>query len=149
MDVTVLCYIEDHDRYLMLYRNKKANDLNAGKYIGIGGHLEHGESPYDCLMREAYEETGLKLIDPCLRGIITYVIDDYDECAFLYTCKNFAGELGAGSEGELVFVQKGEVAKLPLWPGDKLMFSLLEERNDLFLLKLVYQNDELISATVQ
>lgn len=149
MDVTVLCYIEDRDRYLMLYRNKKENDLNAGKYIGIGGHLEHGESPYDCIIREAYEETGLRLIDPCLRGIITYVIDDYDECAFLYTCNKYEGELSDCSEGELVFVKKNEVTDLPLWPGDKLMFSLLEERNDLFLLKLVYQNEELKSATVQ
>ena len=41
MTKTVLCYIENEENeYLMIYRNKRENDSNEGKYLGIGGHIE-------------------------------------------------------------------------------------------------------------
>ena len=61
MKNTTLCYIRRGEDYLMLHRIKKENDLNHDKWIGIGGKFENKESPEDCLLREAYEETGLTL----------------------------------------------------------------------------------------
>ena len=58
---TTLCYIERDGCYLMLHRVKKKNDLNHDKWIGIGGKFEDKESPEDCILREAKEETGLTL----------------------------------------------------------------------------------------
>jgi hypothetical protein len=49
---TVLCYIERNNKYLMLLRNKRKNDLNEGKWLGIGGHIEYNEEPDDALIRE-------------------------------------------------------------------------------------------------
>ena len=63
MRKTTLCYIEKDDCYLMLLRNKKEVDENKGKWIGIGGKFEEGESPEECLLRETKEETGLTLLD--------------------------------------------------------------------------------------
>lgn len=40
MTTTTLCYIENDDKYLMLHRIKKQNDMNGGKWIGVGGHVE-------------------------------------------------------------------------------------------------------------
>ena len=57
MKLTTLCYIEQDGRYLMLRRVKKKADINAGKWIGVGGHFEEGESPEECLLREVREET--------------------------------------------------------------------------------------------
>ena len=45
MIVSTLCYIEDNGKYLMLLRNKKQKDVNKGKWIGVGGRIEPGESP--------------------------------------------------------------------------------------------------------
>ena len=59
MTITTLCYIENDDKYLMLHRVKKQNDINKGKWIGVGGHTEDQESPEECLLREVKEETGL------------------------------------------------------------------------------------------
>lgn len=146
--LTTLCYVQQGDRCLMLHRVKKKNDINKDKYIGIGGHLEHGEAPEECILREAREETGLALFHPRLRGIITYVIDDYDECTFLYTCDSFSGELKECSEGNLEWVQNDRITELPIWEGDRLMFRLLKEREDMFSLKLVYENDVLTAAAV-
>ena len=79
MKNTTLCYIEnDNDDYLMLYRNKKKNDPNAGKWIGIGGKFKEGESPEECLLREVYEETGLTLLEWKLRGIVTFVSNEWE-----------------------------------------------------------------------
>lgn len=143
---TTLCYVERDGQYLMLYRNKKQNDINGGKYIGIGGHLEHGETPDECIIREAYEETGLKLHNPRLRGLITFVIDDIDEYTFLYTCDDFDGELGECNEGELRWVNKEAVLELPLWEGDKEFLALLDSEESFFSLKLVYVKDKLIEV---
>ncbi|MDE6975995.1 MAG: NUDIX domain-containing protein, partial [Lachnospiraceae bacterium] len=59
--LTTLCYIEKDGKYLMLHRVSKKEDINQGKWIGVGGHFEGEESPEECLLREVYEETGLTL----------------------------------------------------------------------------------------
>ena len=61
MGMTTLCYIEKDNKYLMLHRIKKEHDINKDKWIGVGGHFEHGESPEDCMFREVMEETGLEI----------------------------------------------------------------------------------------
>ncbi|MBQ1371980.1 MAG: NUDIX domain-containing protein, partial [Oscillospiraceae bacterium] len=75
MKNTTLCYIEQDDAYLLLHRVKKENDLNRDKWIGIGGHFEENESPEECVLREAWEETGLRLTDWRYCGIVTFVSD--------------------------------------------------------------------------
>ena len=77
MLLTTLCYIENADSYLMLHRIKKKADVNKDKWIGIGGKFEKGESPEDCLLREAREETGLTLTDYRLRGVLTFICDPW------------------------------------------------------------------------
>ena len=147
---TTLCYLYGEKGVLMLHRTKKENDINKDKYIGVGGHLEHGESPEECVLREVKEETGLQMTSYRLRGIITFVIDEIDEITFLYTCDGWEGELSGEScdEGELVWIEKEKIEKLPIWPGDKIFFRLLSERENVFSLKLTYIHDELTEAAV-
>ncbi|MDO4512811.1 MAG: 8-oxo-dGTP diphosphatase [Lachnospiraceae bacterium] len=141
---TTLCYVEKDGKYLMLHRTKKEKDINKDKYIGIGGHIEHGETPNECIIREAREETGLRLINPRLRGLLTFVIDDMDEYTFLYTCTDFEGTLKECDEGDLEWIPKEKIKDLPLWEGDKIFFKMLEEKEDFFTLKLIYVNDKLV-----
>ena len=79
MKVTTLCYIEKDDSYLMLYRNKKENDQSQGKWLGVGGKMEEGESPDDCIVREVFEETGFRLVDYTCRGFVTFLSDVYED----------------------------------------------------------------------
>ena len=153
-ELTTLCYIEKDNKYLMLHRVKKENDINKDKYIGVGGHFEYGESPDECLLREVREETGLTLLSYKPRGIVTFIYGDATkpgerivEYMHLYTADEFEGELTNCDEGDLVWIEKSEVYNLPIWEGDKLFFKLLEEREDYFSLKLVYsETDELIQV---
>ena len=150
MKNTTLCYIEKDGAYLMLHRTKKINDENRDKWIGIGGKLENGESPYDCAKREIYEETGLIPNKLEYRGIVTFVSDKYGtEYMHLFYTDTFEGKLKEDcDEGELRFVKKEDVYALPSWEGDKIFLKLLDEKIPHFSLKLVYQGEKLISHTI-
>ncbi|CBK74856.1 ADP-ribose pyrophosphatase [Butyrivibrio fibrisolvens 16/4] len=149
MTLTTLCYLIKDNKYLMLHRTKKEQDINAGKYIGVGGHVEEGESPTDCIKREVKEETGLTLNSAKLRGYITFVMGDETEHAILFTSDDFDGTLRQDcDEGELVWVDIDEVTKLNLWEGDLAFMKLLKEREDFFSLKLVYDNQDNLLDTI-
>jgi len=142
---TTLCYIEKDGQYLMLYRNKKKNDFNEGKWIGVGGKFEEGEDPETCLLREVKEETGLTLNNYRLRGIITFRLnDDPTETMFLFTSDSYTGEISSCNEGELHWVDIDKVPSLNLWEGDKVFMKLLAENAPFFLLTLFYEGDNLV-----
>ncbi len=145
--LTTLCYIEKDDCYLMLHRIKKENDINKDKWIGIGGHFEDRESPEECLLREVKEETGLTLTSYRFRGIVTFVTETgLFEYMCLYTADGFEGELLDCDEGTLEWVPKSKLKELNLWQGDYIFLRLLEEREEFFSLKLVYEGDVLQEA---
>lgn len=149
MQNTTLCYLEKDGKYLMLHRVKKEGDLNRDKWIGVGGHFEEGESPYDCAIREVFEETGLALAEADYRAVITFVSDRWEsEQMHLFTSRAFVGEMTECDEGELCWVEKEKVPSLPLWEGDKLFFAVLEKRKSFFSLKLSYRGETLVSAVL-
>ena len=149
MTLTTLCYVEKDDSYLMLHRIEKDKDINKDKWIGIGGHFESGESPEECLLREAREETGLILHSYRFRGIVTFLCDDItDYYMCLYTADNFSGTLKSCNEGTLEWVPKNKLTELNLWEGDLIFFQLLEENAPFFSLKLCYRNNVLLEAVL-
>ena len=140
-----LCYIEKDNQYLMLHRVKKGNDENHDKWIGVGGKFEHGESPEDCMLREVWEETGYTLTSWKYRGIITFVYgEDTVEYMSLFTADGFEGAPTDCDEGVLEWVAKDRVPELNLWEGDRIFFRLLEEREEFFSLKLVYNKQDIL-----
>ena len=139
MRLTTLCHVEKDGRWLMMHRVKKDADENAGKWIGLGGHLEDNESPEECVRREILEESGLQVTDLRLRGIITFILPDWgNELTFLYTARTDTEELPECAEGELKWIPIDEVLSLPLWEGDRVFIPLLQSRQDCFSLKLEY-----------
>ncbi len=147
MKNTTLVYIEQDDSYLMLLRNKKENDENQGKWIGVGGHFEENESPEDCMLREVREETGLIPDDYRLRGVVTFVSDCYEgEYMYLFTASSFRGRLKECREGELHWIPKDQVFGLNLWEGDRAFLKLLLEDAGFFTMKLVYEGDRLVGS---
>ena len=151
MKNTTLCYIESDGKYLMLHRIKKENDENRDKWIGIGGKLEAGESPFDCARREILEETGITPQKLSYRGIVTFVSDLYGtEYMHLFTANGYDGTLNYDcNEGKLEWINKSDVYALPSWEGDKIFLRLLEDDSPFFSLKLVYEGDRLLSHTLE
>ncbi len=149
MKNTSLCYIEKDGKYLMLHRISKKNDENAGKWIGIGGKFEAGESPEDCAVREVLEETGLTLKSLSYRGIITFVSDEYPtEYMHLFHSDSFDGKIKECDEGALEWIDKKKLYELTLWEGDKIFLDLLDRDIPHFSLKLTYSGDKLVRAVL-
>ena len=149
MRLTTLCYIERDGCWLMMHRVRKNEDENAGKWIGIGGHLEENEAPEECIRREAMEETGLQLFDLRLRGILTFILPDWgNELTFLYTASADGAALPDCPEGELKWVPIGQVPSLPLWEGDRAFLPLLQTHPGCFSMKLVYEKGGKLKETI-
>ena len=148
---TTLCYIEKDGAYLMIHRIKKQNDMNKDKWVGVGGKLEEGESPFECARREIKEETGVEVKSLNYRGVITFVSDLYGtEYMHLFTATEYDGEIDYNcNEGSLEWVKKEDVRSLPIWEGDKIFFDLMEKEDRFFSLKLCYIGDKLVSHTLE
>ena len=146
------CYIQKDGKTLMLLRNKKKNDINENKWIGLGGKFEQGESPEECLVREVKEESGVTLTEFKLRGIVTFSTLDGDPnnlfYIFIYTASDYIGEIGACDEGELHWIDNDKILDLNLWSGDRLFWSWILEDRPFFSAKFVYDGDELVRDDV-
>ena len=145
---TSLCYITRGHDVLMLHRVKKKNDINHDKWIGIGGKFEENESPDECLLREAREETGLQLTSWQCRGIVTFLSENDGEYMCLFTADGFEGQLKECDEGDLQWVSREFLSQLPKWEGDQIFLDLLWQDAPFFLLKLRYDGDRLIEAVL-
>lgn len=143
---TTLCYYERDGKTLMLHRVKKKNDVNHDKWIGVGGKFEPGESPEACMLREFYEETGLRLTRWAYRGIVTFISEDWRERMYLFTATAAEGALRECDEGTLEWIETDKLTQLPIWEGDKVFLQLLRERETFFSLKLVYEGERLAGA---
>lgn len=144
-----LCYVLRGNDVLMLHRVKKKNDINKDKWIGIGGKFEFEESPEECMLREAKEETGLTLTSWACRGVVTFLTEGGEgEYMYLFTADGFEGELTDCDEGDLQWVSREFLDALPKWEGDQIFLDLLWQGAPFFLLTLRYRGDRLTEAVL-
>ena len=146
MDKTVLAYIKKDGQFLMLYRNKKKQDINKGKWIGIGGHLEQGESKEQALVREIKEETGLDVLHYIYRGELLFLNNDFEEVMYLYLVDEVSGDLIECDEGELAWIKEDDLMSLNMWEGDYKFLPLLINTNEFIRLELRYSDDQLVEV---
>ncbi|HGK1732845.1 Mutator mutT protein [Streptococcus pneumoniae] len=147
--LATICYIDNGKELLMLHRNKKPNDVHEGKWIGVGGKLERGETPQECAAREILEETGLKA-KPVLKGVITFpeFTEDLDWYTYVFKVTEFEGDLIDCNEGTLEWVPYDEVLSKPTWEGDHTFVEWLLEDKPFFSAKFVYDGDKLLDTQV-
>ena len=147
--LATLCYVRDRGRTLMVHRVRKANDYHHGKHNGLGGKLEPGESPEDCMKRELLEESGLTALAWRLNGMITFPTFDgsNDWYVFVFTIHEFSGELIDSPEGELIWVPDSELLDLNLWEGDRVFLPWLSRR-EFFSARFDYDGPRLKGHTV-
>ncbi len=151
MILATLCYLNDraNNKTLMLHRVKKKNDVHEGKWNGLGGKFEQGESPEECAIREVKEESGLLISSPKLHGFITFPLFDGkdDWHVFVFTAEKFSGDLIESNEGNLEWIPTEKVTDLNLWDGDAIFLKWLNG-NKFFSAKFIYENGKYINHQV-
>lgn len=149
MKLGTLCYLRKDGKTLMIHRNKRPDDFHLGKYNGLGGKLEPGETPEECALREVKEESGLTAGNPLLKGIITFPLFDGsdDWYVFVFEFRDFHGELREPAEGTLEWIEDPELLDLPLWEGDRIFLPWLDQEK-FFSAKFYYSNKELVDWKV-
>lgn len=147
--LATLCYVRRGGRTLMLHRNRKPGDYHAGKYNGLGGKLEPGESPEQCMKREVLEESGLSVEAFRLNGFITFPTFDgtNDWYVFVYTITEASGDIRDSPEGDLHWIEDGRLLELNLWEGDRVFLPWLSEPG-VFSARLIYDGPRLLSHEV-
>jgi 8-oxo-dGTP diphosphatase len=149
MKLATLCYLRKNSHTLMIHRIKKENDMHAGKWNGLGGKLEPGETPEECAIREIWEESGLTVKSLYLKGMITFpgFSNDEDWYTFLFVANDFEGQLIDSPEGSLQWIPDDKLLALNLWPGDRIFIPWLDKPG-FFSGKFVYKNQQLVEHEV-
>lgn len=151
MKLATLCYVRDKKNSctLMIHRIKKENDFHKGKWNGLGGKLEEGESPENCVIREVREEAGIEITKPRLHGFITFPMFDgvEDWYVFIFTADKFTGELKDSHEGKLEWIKDENLFDLNLWDGDRIFMEWLFQ-DKFFSAKFIYKDKKYISSEV-
>lgn len=143
MLLATLCYIKHNGCTLMVHRNKKANDIHEGKWNGLGGKFEAGETPEECVIREVLEESGLSIRDPKYCGLLMFPnFKGNDWYVFVFTATDFTGELIDSPEGRLEWIPDEKLLDLNLWESDHIFFPWIQDKK-LFSAKFEYRGDEM------
>lgn len=127
----VLCYITRGDEVLMIHRTRRSDDLHLGKYNGLGGKVEAGEDIVSAALREVREEAGIDLVQPRLRGTISWPgfgAGGEDWFGFVFTADTWTGDPATeNAEGLLEWVPLATLLAfdLELWPGDRHFLPLV------------------------
>jgi len=150
IQLATLCYIEKDGKTLMLERGKKIGDIHRGKFNGLGGKLEVGENPEQCVVREVFEESGLHIDKPDLVGLLTFpkFTKNQDWRVYVYKASKFSGTITESAEGELSWQPTNKLHSLPLWEGDRYFLRWIEQRK-FFVASFYYEEKILQKFQVQ
>lgn len=157
----VLVYLKYRDRVLMLHRHgqakQAAGDYHEGKWNGLGGKLELGESPEQAAAREVSEEAGVSLKPEHYRPIGQILFPNFK------AHKNedwwvsvFVAELDSERdldqrscpEGVLAWVDSSKLLGLNLWPGDREFLPYII-KDQPFFGTIWYQGQEVLRSEVK
>jgi 8-oxo-dGTP diphosphatase len=105
-------FVRRGDEYLLL-RGAATKRLWAGKYNGLGGHVERGEDVLTSAKRELFEEAGIRA-DMWLCGTLIVDAGDVGICLFVVVGENAQGEVKDSQEGTPEWVKKEALSHLPV-----------------------------------
>ena len=158
MKLATICLLQRDNEILMLHRNKRLDDIHYNKYVALGGKINDGESPEHCVEREVFEESGLTISRPVLKGILTFDNQgrimpngkpEENWYVFVYFCKDFSGILrDEAKEGTLLWVPTTRLYELNLHEGDKLFLPWIINHPGYFSARFVYEREKLVGHHV-
>ena len=137
--ISVLVFLKDAGgRFLLIQRSKEPN---FGCWSPIGGKLEMdiGESPYQCAIRETFEETGHVIKESNLHLFAMVSEKAYQNqnhwLMFLFTVDKPLPQLPPSiDEGEFGFFDRAEIDRLKIPKTDqKILWSIYDQYSENFV----------------
>jgi 8-oxo-dGTP diphosphatase len=149
VQLATLCYIRKNKKTLLLHRDKNPEDVHFGKWNGLGGKFQAGETPEICVKREIKEESNLDIYMPKMAGILTFPQFSHgkDWYVFVFTADTFDGKVVSNDEGSLCWIDDSEILNLPLWEGDQVFLPLVLE-GTFFSGNFLYKEGSLVNHEI-
>jgi len=114
----------------VLLQKKSKGLFGADRWNGVGGKLKPNETPEECVKREVFEETSLKVLGLRFHGILNFYFGDRKEplwIVYVFSTRTFEGEPRSGEEGELRWFGFEEIPYDEMWQDDRHWLPLLLE----------------------
>ena len=150
MKLATLCYVRKDHHTLMVHRIKKSGDMHFGKWNGLGGKIENGETPEECAIREIKEECGLFAKKMLMKGFLSFpgFSKGEDWYAFVFVIDDFEGQMIDSPEGDLQWIPDEKLLELDLWEGDRIFLKWLDKAG-FFSAKFIYHDGRLTNHDVK
>lgn len=148
LQVATLCYLRKDGRTLLIRKSQTNNPGPHFLYNALGGKIERGETPLECVIREVYEESGLTPKNLVLKGVVAISGADIPEYGvqdwyiFVYTTTEWEGELTPSVEGTPIWVEDSMILEYVANKGDKYLLERLSS-SAWFEGKIIYKNQEI------
>ena len=118
-----LCFIIREGAYPQILLGKKKRGFGMGKYNGIGGKLEPSESPEAGIIREVFEEVGLRVPAQALRAVgeITFRFPfkpAFDHFVHVFTATQWQGDAVETAEMEPQWFAFQDIPYSAMWQDD-------------------------------
>ena len=147
--LATLCYLQKDGQTLMICPHNKKNIEYNGRWNGLGGKIQNGETPEECTIREVFEESNLRIKKLQLARFLTFskIFKNEDWYCFVYKSTDFSGKLKESEEGNLEWVKNEEVLKRNLWEGDHVFLPYIFS-DKLFSGKFFYDKGKLLKHSI-
>ena len=138
VELTTLCMVYRGEEILL--QNRVKTDWRG--YCFPGGHVEAGESFVHSVIREVWEETGIRVENPILRGVKQFQTRKRERyVVLLYKTNRFSGELRSSDDGKVFWIPRKDLEKYPV-VNDFMDMVKVFESDDLSEFYYYTENDQ-------
>ncbi len=120
--VATLCFIIRGGEVLLI---RKKKGFGIGKYNGVGGKVEEGESLEEAARREVVEEVGVEPLDLEYRGVLKFYSsrDEPDWIVHVFVCRRFRGTPRPSDEAEPAWFPLDRLPLDEMWDDDRVWLA--------------------------
>lgn len=141
--------IKKGDKYIVIEKNLDKQINTPNMFHALGGHIDHGENPFEAVKREVLEEAGIKIKNIKLKTIVTEIKENSkptpDWTIFHFIADYDSGKITESEEGELLILSQKELFKKPMLESFSYVLKhMLSKDKRIMFASFYYKNEKFI-----